>query len=126
MITVSDFVSIFHTPETKTHLFATDKLRITALKLCQSKGQRSSALLQRIHNAEKYTEIWEKHTLPSRRQLFQGSSCIFEQDNKTVKPHCAHVTKAWLRKSRMIPTREYVEHIETPNVTTKTPHHCTP
>ncbi len=28
--------------------------------------------------------------LPSRRHLFQGRPCIFQQDN--AKPHSAHIT----------------------------------
>src|SRR4029434_7522951 len=47
-------------------------------------------------NAEKYIEILEQHMLPSRRHPFQGSPCIFQQDN--AKPHSAHILKAWLRK----------------------------
>ena len=47
-------------------------------------------------NAEKYIEILEQHMLPSRRHPFQGSPCIFQQDN--AKPHSAHISKAWLRK----------------------------
>ena len=48
-------------------------------------------------NAEKYIEILEQHMLPSRRHPFQGSPCIFQQDN--AKPHYAHISKAWLRKN---------------------------
>ncbi len=32
-------------------------------------------------NAEKYIEILEHNMLPSRRHLFQGRPCIFQQDN---------------------------------------------
>ncbi len=38
-------------------------------------------------NAEKYIEILEHNMLPSRRHLFQGRPCIFQQDN--AKPHSA-------------------------------------
>ncbi len=41
-------------------------------------------------NAEKYIEILEHNMLPSRRHLFQGRPCIFQQDN--AKPHSAHIT----------------------------------
>ncbi len=40
-------------------------------------------------NAEKYIEILEHNMLPSRRHLFQGRPCIFQQDN--AKPtFCTH------------------------------------
>ncbi len=38
--------------------------------------------------------------LPSRRCLFQGRSCVFQQDN--AKPHTAAVTTAWLRSRRVL------------------------
>ncbi len=47
-------------------------------------------------NAEKYIEILEHNMLTSRRHLFQGRPCIFQQDN--AKPHSAHITKSWLRR----------------------------
>ena len=47
-------------------------------------------------NAEKYVEILEQHMLPSRRHPFQGSPCIFHQDN--AKPNSAHISKACLSK----------------------------
>ncbi len=50
-------------------------------------------------NAEKYIEILEHNMLPSRRHLFQGRPCIFQQDN--AKPHSAHITKFWLRRKRV-------------------------
>ncbi len=50
-------------------------------------------------NAEKYIEILEHNMLPSRRHLFQGHPCIFQQDN--AKPHSAHITKSWLRRKRV-------------------------
>ncbi len=36
-------------------------------------------------NAEKYIEILEHNMLPSRRHLFQGRPCIFQQDRKRVR-----------------------------------------
>ncbi len=50
-------------------------------------------------NAETYIEILEHNMLPSRRHLFQGRPCIFQQDN--AKPHSAHITKSWLRRKRV-------------------------
>ncbi len=50
-------------------------------------------------NAEKYIEILEHNMLPSRRHLFQGRPCTFQQDN--AKPHSAHITKSWLRRKRV-------------------------
>ncbi len=50
-------------------------------------------------NAEKYIEILEHNMLPSRRHLFQGRPCIFQQDN--AKPHSAHIKKSWLRRKRV-------------------------
>ncbi len=47
----------------------------------------------------KSTEILEHNMLPSRRHLFQGRPCIFQQDN--AKPHSAHITKSWLRRKRV-------------------------
>ncbi len=52
-----------------------------------------------VINAEKYIEILEHNMLPSRRHLFQGRPCIFQQDN--AKPHSAHITKSWLRRKRV-------------------------
>ncbi len=37
--------------------------------------------------------------LPSRRRLFQGWPCVFQQDN--AKPHTATITTAWLRSRRV-------------------------
>lgn len=50
-------------------------------------------------NAEKYISVLEEQMLPSRRRLFQGRPCLFQQDN--AKPHTARITKAWLRKKRV-------------------------
>ncbi len=43
--------------------------------------------------------ITQHNMLPSRRHLFQGRPCIFQQDN--AKPHSAHITKSWLRRKRV-------------------------
>ncbi len=37
--------------------------------------------------------------LPSRRHLFQGKPCVFQQDN--AKPHTAAITTAWLHSRRV-------------------------
>ena len=50
-------------------------------------------------NAERYLEVLEQHKLPSRRRLFQGRACIFQQDD--AKPHTASITTAWLRRRRV-------------------------
>ncbi len=81
-------------------------------------------------NAEKYIEILEHNMLPSRRHLFQGRPCIFQQDN--AKPHSAHITSpgcgeegtgTWLAclQSRPVSNRECVAHFEAQYATTKTP-----
>ncbi len=86
-------------------------------------------------NAEKYIEILEHNMLPSRRHLFQGRPCIFQQDN--AKPHSAHITKFWLRRKRVrvldwpacspdLSPIENVAHFEAQNATTKTPYCCPP
>ncbi len=36
---------------------------------------------------------------PSRRHLFQGRPCVFQQDN--AKPHSAAITTAWLHSRRV-------------------------
>ncbi len=41
-------------------------------------------------NAERYIKILEQHMLPSRRCLFQGRPCVFQQDN--IKPHTEAIT----------------------------------
>ncbi len=44
--------------------------------------------------------VWvlDQHMLPSRRHLFQGKPCVFQQDN--AKPHTAAITTACLRSRR--------------------------
>ncbi len=67
--------------------------------------------------------------LPSRRHLFQGRPCIFQQDN--AKPHSAHITKSWLRRKRVrVPRRpRTVAHLKTclqeewDKITPETLHH---
>ena len=50
-------------------------------------------------NVDKFTEILQQHMLPSRPHLFQGRPCIVQAAH--VKPHSAHIPKAWLRKKRV-------------------------
>uniref|UniRef100_A0A803JHS9 Paired domain-containing protein n=1 Tax=Xenopus tropicalis TaxID=8364 RepID=A0A803JHS9_XENTR len=50
-------------------------------------------------NAEKYIQVLEQHMLPSRRHLFQGRPCIFQQDN--ARPHSASITTSWLCRRRI-------------------------
>ncbi len=45
------------------------------------------------------TPVLEQYMLPSRRRLFQGRPCVFQQDN--AKPHTAAITTAWLRGRRV-------------------------
>ncbi len=52
-------------------------------------------VLEGTRNDERYIQVLEQHMLPSRRRLFQGRPCVFEQDN--AKPHTAVITTAWLR-----------------------------
>ncbi len=67
--------------------------------LCQCPWQGNLHFCDGTINAEKYIEILEHNMLPSRRHLFQGRPCIFQQDN--AKPHSAHITKSWLRRKRV-------------------------
>ncbi len=55
--------------------------------------------LEDTMNAERYKKVLEQHMLPSRRRLFQGRPCVFQQDN--AKPHTAAITTAWLRSRRV-------------------------
>ncbi len=50
-------------------------------------------------NAERYIKVLEQHMLSSRRRVFQGRSCAFQQDN--AKPNTAAITTAWLRSRRV-------------------------
>ncbi len=45
------------------------------------------------------TPVLEHYMLPSRRCLFQGRLCIFQQDN--AKPHTTVITTALLRSRRV-------------------------
>ncbi len=62
-------------------------------------GMGSFYVLEGTMNAERYIKVLEQHMLPSRRRLFQGITCVFQQDN--AKPHTAAITTAWLRSRRV-------------------------
>ncbi len=62
-------------------------------------GMGSLHVLEGTVNAERYIKVLEQHMLPSRRRLFQGRSCVFQQDN--AKPHTAAITTAWLHSRRV-------------------------
>ncbi len=62
-------------------------------------GMGSLHVLEGTMNAERYIKVLEQHMLPSRRHLFQGRPCVFQQDN--AKPHTAAITTAWLRSRRV-------------------------
>ncbi len=62
-------------------------------------GMGSLHVLEGTTNAERYIKVLEQHMLPSRRRLFQGRPCVFQQDN--AKPHTAAITTAWLRSRRV-------------------------
>ncbi len=62
-------------------------------------GMGSLHVLEGTMNAERYINVLEQHMLPSRRRLFQGRPCVFQQDN--AKPHTAAITTAWLRSRRV-------------------------
>ncbi len=49
-------------------------------------------VLEGTMNAERYIKVLEQHMLPSRRRVFQGRPCVFQQDN--AKPHTAAITTA--------------------------------
>ncbi len=97
--------------------------------LCQCPCKGNLHFCDGTINAEKYIEILSTICLPSRRHLFHGRPCIFQQDN--AKPHSAHITKSWLAEeegtgtwlaclqSRPVSNRECVAHFEAQNVTTK-------
>ncbi len=61
-------------------------------------GMGSLHVLEGTMNAERYIKVLEQHMLPSRRRLFQGRPCVFQQDN--AKPHTTAITMAWLRSRR--------------------------
>ncbi len=56
-------------------------------------------VLEGTMNAGRYIKVLEQHMLPSRRHLFQGRPCVFQQDN--AKPHTAAITTAWLHSRRV-------------------------
>ncbi len=58
-------------------------------------GMGSLNVLEGTMNAGRYIKVLEQHMLPSRRRLFQGRPCVFQQDN--AKPRTAAITKAWFR-----------------------------
>ncbi len=62
-------------------------------------GMDSLHVSEGTMNAERYIKVLEQHMLPSRRRLFQGRPCVFQQDN--AKPHTAAITAAWLRSRRV-------------------------
>ncbi len=62
-------------------------------------GMGSLHVLEGTMNAERYIKALEQHMLPSRRRLFQGRPCVFQQDN--AKPHTAAITTAWLHSRRV-------------------------
>ncbi len=62
-------------------------------------GMGSLHVLEGTMNAERYIKVLEQHMLPSRRHLFKGRPCVFQQDN--AKPHTAAITTAWLRRRRV-------------------------
>ncbi len=62
-------------------------------------GMGSLHVFEGTMNAERYIKVLEQHMLPSRRHLFQGRPCVFQQDN--AKPHTAAITTAWLRSRRV-------------------------
>ncbi len=57
------------------------------------------ACFGRHYECWKVYKVLEQHMLPSRRRLFQGRPCVFQQDN--AKPHTAAITTAWLRSRRV-------------------------
>ena len=60
----------------------------------------SGPLAKLIYTSVMAAEILQQHMLPSRPHLFQGRPCIVQADH--VKPHSAHVPKAWLRRRRRV------------------------
>ncbi len=56
-------------------------------------------ILEGTMNAARYIKVLEQHMLPSRRRLYQGRPCVFQQDN--AKPHTAAITTARLGSRRV-------------------------
>ncbi len=65
-----------------------------------SYGMDSLHVLEGTMNAETYIKVLKQHMLPSRRCLFQGRPCVFQQDN--AKPHTVAITTTWLRSRRVL------------------------
>ncbi len=62
-------------------------------------GMGSLHVLKGTMNAERYIKVLEQHMPPSRRRLFQGRPCVFQQDN--AKPHTAAITTSCLHSRRV-------------------------
>ncbi len=63
-------------------------------------GMGSLHVLEGTMNAERYIKDFRAtYAPPSRRSLFQGRPCVFQQDN--AKPHTAAITTAWLGSRRV-------------------------
>ncbi len=45
-------------------------------------GMGSLHVLEGTMNAEWYIKVLEQHMLPSRRSVFWGRPCVFQQDNE--------------------------------------------
>ncbi len=61
-------------------------------------GMGSLHFVEGTMNAERCIKVSEQHIIPSRRRLFQGIPCVFQQD--IAKPHTTAITTAWLRSRR--------------------------
>ncbi len=95
-----------HGPETTSCPVGQDSFKIDCFKVEKSKcnilvGNQPtlSTVLEGAMNAERYIMVVEQHMFLSRRHLFQGRPCVFQQDN--AKPHTAAITTAWLRSRRV-------------------------
>ena len=62
-------------------------------------GMGDMHICEGTHDAQAYVGILERHMLPSRRRLFPGTRCLFQQDN--ARPHSELVPTAWLRRHRV-------------------------
>ncbi len=62
-------------------------------------GMGSLHVLEGTMNAERYIKVLEQHMLSSRRHLFEGRPCVFQQEN--AKPHTAAITTAWFHSRRV-------------------------